>query len=206
MASRAASDGVDSIGLGAAGPWRPLGPGGLHQLLTVGTEEGGEARAVAVGALDGPAASPGQLGSGEAEQRRVAGHIGADRSLRQEATNRVRTAAARVSRWVSTPITPSTSSAKVGMWWTPFWVTAVVGVGQGGSTARQNCDESRPLQVGQAAYQANKRWARSTSAPRQTARPKATSVPVCLGVMPRCRRLSLTAILPDRRPAHSQFA
>ena len=76
----------------------------------------------------------------------------------------------------------------------------------GGSTARQNCDESRPLQVGKAAYRANKRWARSTSAPRQTARPKATSVPVCLGVMPRCRCLSLTTILPDRRPTRSQFA
>jgi hypothetical protein len=59
-----------------------------------------------------------------------------------------------VSRWVSTPMTASINSAKA--------VTRTTfprqrGIGRGGTTRWQNCDESRQDQPGgQAAYQANK--------------------------------------------------
>jgi hypothetical protein len=63
-------DGVDGVGLGPAAPGWSLGPRGLDQLLTVGAEEGGQPRAIAAGALDGPAAPAWHMAAGEAAQAR----------------------------------------------------------------------------------------------------------------------------------------
>src|ERR671912_2918710 len=52
-------------------------------------------------------------------------------------------------------MTPSTDSASMAMRCPPGVGAAVVGVGLGGVTARQNCDGSQPCRVGQAADQAS---------------------------------------------------
>ena len=52
-------------------------------------------------------------------------------------------------------MTPSTDSASMAMRWSSCVGAAVVGVGLGGVTARQNCDGSQPSMVGQAADQAS---------------------------------------------------
>jgi hypothetical protein len=77
-------------------------------------------------------------------------------------------AAASVSQWVSTQMTPSMSLARMGVRWSCLPKAAVVGVGLGGVTARRNCDRSRPFRVGQAADHASERWAKSTPAPAQS--------------------------------------
>src|SRR5207342_3875810 len=73
----------------------------------------------------------------------LAGGVGPGRGLGEDPTDRAEAAAARVSRWVSTPMTPSTVSARMG---TRLLLreAAVVGVGLGGVTARHNCDRSQP--------------------------------------------------------------
>jgi hypothetical protein len=55
------------------------------------------------------------------------------------------TAAAWLSRWVSTPMTCSTLPSCMGIGGCPPpRVAAVVGTGLGGDTARQDCEGSRP--------------------------------------------------------------
>jgi hypothetical protein len=82
------ADGVDRIGLGAAALRRPLGSASLDQMLTAAAQEGGQARAVAAGALDRPAAPASQMDVGEAEQGLVAGRVGAHGGLAQDAADR----------------------------------------------------------------------------------------------------------------------
>ena len=95
----------------------------------------------------------------------------------------LRAAAARVSRWVSTPMTPSTVSARMG---TRLLLreAAMVGVGLGGVTARHTYDGSQP-HGWTGCYQASEvgqvdaGTTADGSAPRQPFR-----VPVALRVMP----------------------
>jgi hypothetical protein len=105
---------------------------------------------------------------------------------------------------VSTPMTPSTVSARMDMRLL-LREAAVVGVGLGGVTARHNCDGSQPhgwtgcyqaSEVGQA----DAGTTADGSVPRQPVR-----VPVALRVMPAVPVSSLPAVLPDRLPRYSQL-
>jgi hypothetical protein len=82
----------------------------------------------------------------------------------------------------------------------------VVGVGLGGVTWRHNCDGSQPLAVGQAADQASEVGQVDAGTTADSSDLKATHrVPVAQRVIPRRQHRSLTAILPDRLPPHSQL-
>ena len=201
------SDGVDGVGLGAGAPWRSLGPGDLDQLLAVGAEEGGQARAVAAGALDGPAATAWQLGSGEVEQRLVADGIGTDRGLRQEAADRGEGGG---GQGVAVGVDADDAIDELGQG--GHVVDSLSGATAVSVSAREEAPRGRTVRSHDHCRSDRLLIKPTGGGPgrrrhhgRQLAR-RQPLVPVCLGVMPRCRRLSLTAILPDRRPTHSQFA
>src|SRR5215211_4938836 len=107
------ADCVQGVALGTAAARGPLGPADLHNPLAMGLlQEGGQAGAVAAGALHRPAAPTRHLRLGEVEQAAVAGRVGARRGLGEHAAHRS-VAAARVSRWVSTPMIPSMAPASL---------------------------------------------------------------------------------------------
>jgi len=108
----------------------------------------------------------------------------------------VTAAAVRVSRWVSTPMTPSTRSASTVMDLAPSWSTVSC---RPGGTPRGEPVMSHDTVVGQAAVSGQERWCQVDVGTRQTTRHQGNqTVPDRLWVMPRCRRQSLAAILQDR--------
>jgi hypothetical protein len=73
-------------------------------------------------------------------------------------------------------------------------------------TWRHHGDGSQPLAVGQAADQASEVGQADAGTSADSSDLRATHrVPVAQPVMPQCQHQSLTAILPDRLPQHSQF-
>jgi hypothetical protein len=98
-------------------------------------QQRGQPGAVAAGALHRPAAPrrvAGDLRAGELQQLPVAGGVGLVAVWARIPPTGLTAAAARVSRWVSTPMTPSTVSARMGMRLL-LAEAAVVGVGLGAS-------------------------------------------------------------------------
>ena len=83
------ADGVQGVALSAGPSREPLGSADLDHLLAMGLQEGRQAGAVAASAFHRPTAPTGHLRSGEVEQATVAGPVGADRHLGEQAPHRV---------------------------------------------------------------------------------------------------------------------
>jgi hypothetical protein len=108
------SDRVQRVALGAAAVRWPLGSTHLDDPLTT-LQQRGQAGAEAARSLHRPQAAARNLTVGKAEQLLGAGGVGAGGGLGEHPAEVVTAAAVRVSRWVSTPMTPSTSSASMAM-------------------------------------------------------------------------------------------
>jgi hypothetical protein len=147
------TDRIDRVGLGAAAAGRALGPGDLDDPLPMQVQERGQPgavpAAVPAGALDRPTAPrpvAGDVDVGERQQLLVASGSSLGHGLGEDPTDRADGGSRQVSRWVSTPMTPSTVpatvSARDGHAVAPSGA-AVVGVGLGGVTARHNSPDPK---------------------------------------------------------------
>jgi hypothetical protein len=106
-------DGVEHVGLASAPVGGPLGPADLDDVVAGLVEEGGESGAVAADAFQGPAATARDVLTGEVQQALVTRALAGESVLARTAPIGLTAAAARVSRWVSTPMTPSICSARM---------------------------------------------------------------------------------------------
>jgi hypothetical protein len=110
-------DRVQRVALGTAAGGQPLGTADLHDAFANLVQEHRQAGAEAARPFHRPAATAGDLHASEVEQLLVAGRVGAGGVCASTPPRLVTAAAVRVSRWVSTPGTPSTSSASMAMRW-----------------------------------------------------------------------------------------
>ncbi|MFH9016639.1 hypothetical protein ACH4C6_35810 [Streptomyces sp. NPDC017943] len=109
--SLACSDGVGHLGLAAAADRRSLGTQDLDSLFAGLVEEGGQPGAITADSFHRPATTVGDVLAGELQQAPVAAGVRGASVVARAAPMGLTAAAARVSRWVSTPMTPSTGSA-----------------------------------------------------------------------------------------------
>src|SRR6266516_2189614 len=123
----AGADGVKRVALGG-GAAASLGPVDLDHPLAMGEQEAGQARAVAAGALQRPAATTSSVLAGDLQQLLVAGLAACDLQLRQQPAVGGQDRSAWLSRWVSTPMTASTLPSSMG--------TAVVSSSKSGDRGR----------------------------------------------------------------------
>jgi hypothetical protein len=117
----------------------------LDDLLTMAKEEGRQPGAEAAGSLDRPAAPPRHLAGPERQQLLVAGGVGGSGGVIQQATD---SGDGGGGQGVAVGVDPDDAIDGLCQHGhggcPPLEWAAVVGVGLGGVTARQVCDESRP--------------------------------------------------------------
>jgi hypothetical protein len=126
--------------------WRAAWVGHLHDPLAVLLQHHRQAGAEAARPLDRPQTAARKVTVRKAEQLLVARRIGTGGGLGEHPAEIGDGCRGQGVAVVSTPMTPSTSSASMVMRWSSLGGAAVVGVGLGGVTARHNCDGSQPVQ------------------------------------------------------------